>query len=122
MANEITASINIQLNNAGLIRDEMQPGKIVVDQATAKKWEATPTVGTTESSAAIVGITTPGLCYIRCLHATNTCEVGTTTGDYPIKLDGQGLPAIIPLNATKTTLYLKASGASTDVEIKVWAK
>ena len=121
MSGEIVASLSVQLRN-GLIIDEMKPAKITVDQTTAKRWEAIPTVGTSESTAVIVGITTPGLCYIRCLHATNYCEVGTTTGDYPIKLDGQGLPAIIPLNATKTTLYLKASGASTDVEIKVWAK
>lgn len=122
MANEITATLRVQLSNAGLA-DDFNPGRIQITQTGQILFSRVVSIATTETSVALTGITTPGVCVLRNLDATNYCEVGTTTTDYPIKLGtygGTGIPNIITLNAGKTTLYLKANTASTKVLIVVY--
>lgn len=122
MANEITANIRIQLSNAGLT-DDFNPGRIQIDQASNLLFSRVVSIATTETSVALTGISTPGVCILRNLDGTNYCEAGTTTTDYPIRLKpyaAGGLPNILTLNAGKTTLYLKANTAATRVLITVY--
>lgn len=122
MADEITANLRIQLSNAGLT-DDFNPGRIQITQTGQIIFSRVVSIATTETSVSLTGITTPGVCILRNLDGTNYCEVGTTTTDYPIKLKpygAGGLPNIITLNASKTTLYLKANTAATKVLITVY--
>lgn len=118
MADEITANLRIQLEN-GLLKADYYPGKLLITQTTKGKFESVRSIATTETSVSLTGITTPHVAIIWNLDDTNYCELGTTTTDYPCKLRPAGLPAIIPLNAGKTTLYLKAHTAATLVQIIV---
>lgn len=120
MANEITSSFSVQLIN-GFLRLDFKPSKIQTTQTTSGLFDSVRSIATTETSVALTGITTPKVAIIWNLDATNFCELGTTTADYSIKLfpTGTGLPNIITLNATKTTLYLKANTAATKVRIIV---
>ena len=95
--------------------------KIQTTQTTSGLFDSVRSIATTETSVSLTGITTPKVAIIWNLDATNFCELGTTTADYPIKLfpTGTGLPNIITLNAKKTTLYLKANTAATKVRIIV---
>jgi hypothetical protein len=122
MTNEITANLRIQLSNAGLT-DDFNPGKIQITQTGQIIFSRVVSIATTETSVALTGITTPGVCYLRNLDATNYVEAGTTTTDYPIKLRQygvSGIPNILTLNASKTTLYLKANTAACKVLITVY--
>ncbi len=118
MADEITTNLRIQLVN-GLLKAEFNPGKDLITQVASGKFESVRSIATTETSVTISGITTPHVCWVQNLDATNYCELGWTTTDYPAKLRPQGLPCIIPLNAGKTTFYLKANTAATKVLITV---
>ena len=118
MATEITANLRVQLSNGGL-KSDFNPGKLQLNQTAQGLFESVRSIATTETSVALTGITTPHVAVLWNLDATNFCEVGTTTTDYPIRLRPLGLPAIIPLNAGKTTLYLKADTAATKVQILV---
>ena len=119
MSGTITVSgLRVQLTN-GVLKSDFNPGRLTIDQTTAGKFERVVSIATSETSVALTGITTPGVAIIYNLDATNYCEVGTTTTDYPIKLRPSSLPAMIPLNAGKTTLYLKANTAATKVQIIV---
>ncbi len=119
MANEITANIRLQLANGDLGTD-FNPGRIQVNQTTQGMFDCVRSIATSETSVSLTGITTPGVAVVYNLDQTNYCEVGTTTTDYPIKLRANAVPAVIPLNSGKTTLYLKANTAATKVRIIVF--
>jgi hypothetical protein len=120
MADEIISKLRINLIN-GLLKLDFNPATITIDQATGVLFDSVRSIATTETSVALTGITTPKVAIIWNLDATNFCELGTTSTDYPIKLfpTTTGLPNILTLNATKTTLYLKANTAATRVRIIV---
>jgi hypothetical protein len=118
MANELGTTIALQLIN-GFLRLDFKPAKILTTQATAGLFDSVRSIATTETSIALTGITTPKVAVIWNLDATNYVEMGTTATDYPIKLfpTGTGIPNVITLNATKTTLYLKANTSACKVRI-----
>lgn len=118
MANEVTANIRIQLANGDLKMD-FNPGRIQVNQAAQGLFNSVRSIATTETTVSLTGITTPGTAIVYNLDQTNYCECGTTSADYPSKLRPNGVPAVIPLNTGKTTLYLKANTAATKVQIIV---
>lgn len=119
MSGTITVSgLRVQLTN-GLLKSDFNPGRLQITQTNSGKFERVVSIATSETSVTLTGITTPGVAIIYNLDATNYCEVGTTTADYGIKLRPSSLPAMIPLNAGKTTLYLKANNAATKVQIIV---
>ena len=120
MADEIKSTFAIQLIN-GVLRLDFKPAQIKTTQATAGMFDCVRSIATTETSIALTGITTPKVAIIWNLDATNYVELGTTTTDYPIKLfpTGSGIPNVITLNASKTTLYLKANTAACKVRIIV---
>lgn len=119
MANEVTANIRIKLSNADL-KTDFNPGQIQVNQAAQGLFDSVRSIATTETSVSLTGITTPGVAVLYNLDQTNYCEVGTTTTDYPIRLRPNAVPAVVPLNSGKTTLYLKANTAATKVRIIVF--
>lgn len=118
MANEITANIRVQLSNGTLIKD-FNPGRIQPNQTTKGAFDVVKSVATTETTVALSTITTPRVCVLYNLDATNYVEVGTTTTDYPIRLYPASMPSVLELNTTKTTLYLKANTAACLVQIMV---
>lgn len=122
MTNEISIDVRVQLDNTGLKHD-FNPGRVRIDQSGQILFSRVVSIATSETSVALTGITTPGVCVLRNLDATNYCEAGTTTTDYPIKLKpygAGGIPNVLSLNAGKTTLYLKANTAATKVLITVF--
>lgn len=121
MADEITTTLKVNLVN-DILRFDFNSTKLMLDQTTQGIFDSVRSIATSETSVALTGITTPGIAIIWNLDATNFCEFGTTTADYPIKLRPKGIPNIIDLNASKTTLYLKADTAATLVRIVVLAQ
>ena len=122
MTNEISYDLRVQLANAGLKHD-FNPARVRINQTGQVLFSRVVSIATTETSVALTGITTPGVCVLYNLDATNYCEAGTTSADYPIKLGrygAGGIPNAISLNAGKTTLYLKANTAATKVLITVF--
>lgn len=122
MANEITANLRLILDNSGL-EDDFNPGKIQINQTGQLVFKRVVSIATTETTVSLTGLTTPKVCYLYNLDGTNYCEWGTTTADYPLRLypyGNGGIPNILTLNTTKTTLYLKANTAATRVLICVY--
>jgi hypothetical protein len=120
MANEITTSISLVLRN-GFLRSDFKPAKILTTQTTGAIFDVSPTIATTETTVTITGLTTPKICILQNLNATNYCEVGFATTVYPMRLfpTGTGLPNIITLNTGTTVLYMKANTASVKVRVMV---
>ena len=126
MAGEITITPNITLRNSRL-RHQYSPGKIVIDQSTARVYSQVYTIGTSEESITSWGdIETPGVMQLLNLDATNYVEWGPATGSYIGHLtanDGSsttGLPWAIWYGHSTTDLYLKADTAACDVLVTVY--
>jgi len=66
----------------------------------------------------ITGGNGPGYAYFENLDDTNYVEIGTATTVYWMKLDAES-KAILPLNSTVTSVFLKANTAAVDVRIKI---
>ena len=118
MADEVTLNLRMQLANGSLAVD-FNPGRLTSDQTTQGYFDGVRSIAMSETSVALSGITTPRQCVLYNLDATNYVEVGTTTADYPIRLEAGGLPNFLTLNDSKTTLYLKANTAACNVRILV---
>jgi hypothetical protein len=84
MANEISLSFQILLNN-GSLTDNHSSGSIAVDQATAKMVRGVQTVGTSEAALGLGEVATPGICVFVNLDDTNFVEIGVT-GSMFVKL------------------------------------
>jgi len=120
MANEITTSMSIVLRN-GFLRDDFKPDKIQITQTTGAIFEVSPSIATSETTITITGLTTPKICILQNLNATNYCEYGFTTGDTKLRLfpTGTGIPNVLTLNTGTTQIFLKANTAAVRVLIKV---
>lgn len=122
MANEISTSISVQLIN-GLLRLDFKPAKIQTTQIAAGLFNAVRTIATTETAVALTGLTTPKVAIIWNLDPTNYVQLAFATARFGegCKLfpTGTGLPNILTLEPTVTTLYLKANTAACKVQIIV---
>jgi hypothetical protein len=103
------------------LRSDFKPAKILTTQTTGAIFDVSPTIATTETTVTITGLTTPKICILQNLNATNYCEVGFATTVYPMRLfpTGTGLPNIITLNTGTTVLYMKANTAAVKVRVMV---
>ena len=116
MANEITYRLTLTLAN-GVLADTFAPGKLQIDQATARKYSEVKNVGTSEESVTAFGdISNNGVMYLYNLDATNYVSVGFSTGVYGIRLKPGGIPAVFNGEPT-ADLYLLANTAACDVLI-----
>lgn len=88
-------------------------------QSAKRHNEKIQTIGTSEESFSVTDISTNGFLMMTNLDPTNYVEWGTTSGDYPGKMNA-GEPALLRLNTGKT-LYLKANTAACDVRICLYA-
>ena len=90
MADEIKFKPTLTLVN-GLLKDEVSPGQIKVDQTNARLYKRVHTIGTTEESITAYGdVATPGLTVLYNLDACDganpipafaaRCELGFLTG------------------------------------------
>jgi len=120
MANEITTSMSIVLRN-GFLRSDFKPAKILTTQATGASFDVVASIATSETTVTITGLTTPKICVLQNLNATNYCEYGFTTGDTKLKLfsTGTGIPNVLTLNAGTTQIFLKANTAAVKVRVIV---
>jgi hypothetical protein len=120
MANEITTSMSIVLRN-GFLRSDFKPAKILTTQATGASFDVVASIATSETTVTISGLTTPKICVLQNLNATNYCEYGFTTGDTKLKLfpTGTGIPNVLTLNAGTTQIFLKANTAAVKVRVIV---
>jgi hypothetical protein len=122
MANEISTTISLQLIN-GLLRLDFKPAKIQTTQVAAGLFNAVRTIATTETTVALTGITTPKVAIIWNLDPTNYVQLAFATASFGegCKLfpTGTGVPNILTLEPTVTTLYLKANTSACKVQIIV---
>lgn len=118
MANEITFTHRLQLEN-GLLKEDLNPGRIQITQATKTIYKAVHTIGTTEESVTYAELTTPGIAYLYNLDATNYVQWGPATTVYAGRLKPAGIPAVFNLDNAVTTLYFKANTASCRVLVEV---
>lgn len=118
MADEITVVSRVKLIN-DVLKSDFNPGSLLLTQTTAGIFDSVRSITTTETSVTLTGITTPRVCVLYNLDATNYVEAGTTTADYPFKLRPASMASVFELNAGKTTLYLKANTATCKVRIIV---
>jgi len=120
MANEITTNLRVQLANGSLLSD-FNPGRIQINQTGQGKFESVRLIATSETSVALTGITTPCVAIFYNLDATNYVEYDTVTAptEYLGKLFPSGIPNILTLNTTRTTIYFKANTAACNVQIVV---
>lgn len=111
MANEISYSMQMSLNNGGL-SDSFSSGSRSADQATALLIRNVQTIGTSEEALALGDIVTPGFAMFKNLDDTNFVEIGTT-GFVPfVKLE-PGQMCILPLATTAP--YARADTAAVDL-------
>jgi len=75
MANEITITLQMLLNNGG-VTDNHSSGSIAIDQTSAKMIRNVQTIGTTEEALVLGDVVTPGYCVVINLDVTNFVELG----------------------------------------------
>jgi len=124
MANEISITLGISRKNASGVTVHSLPTRTrTLDQTTKRSVAITKAVGTSEESIdfSTLDIATNGQLLLINRDATNYVEWGTTTTDYPGKIEAGGYAGPFQLNAGKT-LYLKANTASCDVDIIMYAR
>lgn len=110
MANEITVSARLKVNN-GSLSFERNISSLSIDQAAVGG--PTPgyvTIGTTEESIAFGELGTAGWLFMQNLDTTNYVEWGFATTVYGGRLEAAE-PALFRLNPS-STLYLKANTAA----------
>lgn len=116
MADEITHRLTLTLSN-GVLGDSFTPGKLEIDQTTARIYKEVKNVGTSEESVTSFGdITNNGVMYLYNLDSTNFVQVGFSTGVYGIRLKPASIPAVF-FGEPTADLYLKADTAACDVLI-----
>lgn len=121
MADEITLNQRLQLANGDLL-DDNNPGRIQITQTTQTLYKAVISIGTTEETVTYAELTTPGICYMKNLDATNYVQWGVATTVYTGRLLASDAPACFRLDNAATTLYLKANTAACKVLITVYDK
>ena len=119
MANEITLSQRLSLDNLELL-DDNNPGRIQITQTAAGMFKVVLSIGTTEESVTFTDISTPGICYLKNLDTTNYVQWGPATTVYQGRLKAADIPACFRLDNGATTLYLKANTAACKVLITVY--
>lgn len=119
MANEITLTQRLQLANGELL-DDNNPGRLQITQSAIGMFKQVLSIGTTEESVTFTDISTPGICYIKNLDATNYVQWGPATTVYQGRLKASDAPACFRLDNGATTLYLKANTAACKVLITVY--
>ena len=114
MANEISVSASIEVNN-GNFRISFSSGAVRVDQTTATGGNpGVVEIGTSEETVSF-GDVTPGLVWMRNLDATNFVTWGNTTGNLAQKLAPGGVPTLVEINSG--SLIMQADTAACNVQI-----
>ena len=117
MANEISVSCELKLNNDLLI-DSRRASAIRSDQTTQASTGGIQTIATTAEAITYGDVTTPRQCYLRNLDDTNFVEVGIDVADtfYPLaKLYPSADPMLFTI-ADSVVLYAKADTASVTID------
>ena len=118
MAGTIAVTSKMVIVN-GNLSVPLDAGRVTITQVTGRLFDVVRAITTTEVSVALTGITTPRVCRIYNLDATNYVEWGTATTVHPFRLYPASCPHTFELNTTTTTLYLKANTATCNVWITV---
>lgn len=128
MADEITLTCNLRLNNSGF-KDSFNPGLVQIDQAAQGVWTNIVNIGTTEEDVTLAELTTEGICIMQNLDSTNYVEWGKKDGTGNMQAIGRlkpkpsasepAFPAIFNFNPG-ATLRMKADTAACEVRITVY--
>ncbi len=112
MANEITVQFSMSRADAVVTTNthNIPLKSLTITQSQKTHCDVMATIDTTEETVAFTDVLVNGCLFLHNLDATNYVEIGTTTGDYPIKLKA-GEFAFIRLNTGKT-LYARANTAA----------
>jgi hypothetical protein len=109
MANELNLNLVFSVSNSGLAMSQQVGAQY--NQSTAATSASVATVGTTESTISLAGITTPGFLYLKNMDSTSYVDVGRASGSYFVRVK-PGEVALFRLQPAVITLYVIASGAS----------
>lgn len=109
MANEITIQFSMSRTDAVVTTNthNIPLKSLSITQSQKTHCGVMATIGTTEETVVFTDMLVNGCLFLHNMDVTNYVEIGTTTGDYPIKLKA-GEFAFIRLNVGKT-LYAKAN-------------
>lgn len=126
MSNEITATLNVSLNNLGLTDQGPNAGQILVNQTNQLLFKRVINLvaGTdTSISALIAGITTYGIAYFYNLDPTNYVQYGPDNAGAIVvlgRLRPKGdIPHVMRLDPA-TTLRMKANTGNCSVLVCVY--
>lgn len=111
-------SLTVNLNDLTLSRSILKTKAITTSGPNEDYRVLTITSGAEVTFTIDTDIGDAGLCVIVNQDASNFLKVGFATGDYPIKILA-GCPAVIPLAAATSALYLRADTADLTAEIYV---
>lgn len=121
MANEITLSASVRYApDTFSAREIFAERNKQFDQTTKRRLGDTRNVGTSEETITLDAndITTPGLLMLYNADATNYVQIGFATGVYPLRLAADQF-AVMWLDGSVTTLYVKANTAAVDLDWQV---
>lgn len=113
MANEITASVRLQVNNGGF-RIDRRFSNVRADQnEIGGGGPGTVSVGTIEQSIDMTGY---GYVLVNNLDPDNFVRIGFSSGVYSVRSRAGGPPLLIELEPNQT-IYLVADTAESSVDI-----
>lgn len=113
MANQISISGNLQAVVTPAPGQTVSLSAVIA-VAGSTFVNSVQSVGTSESSPDLPGVSAPGYVYLKNLDTTNYVEVGAVTAEYAIKL----LPGDIALfRVDGTALFWKAHTTACEVQI-----
>lgn len=121
MANEITASTSLTLNNGSVSTGDSSSKTI--SQTTPRFMAGVQNIGTTQEQISLISdISTPGLASFKNMDATNYVEIGVVVSGtfYPLVKLKPGDPAAQFRLATGT-FYARANTAAVDLQYTILA-
>ena len=117
MANEITITAIMKLENGHLSISEVASSKKFDQSALGGGLPGFATIGTTEETITTTDISTLGWMWMKNLDTGNYVEWGFSTGVYGGRVEA-GEPALLRLNPG-ATIYMKADTAAVDMRIVI---
>lgn len=119
MANEISATVNVQVSN-GNFRSSFAPGTVQITQSAIGGHMPIVTVGTSEEVIGFGDITTLGLAALRNLDATNYVRVGPESGGAMVPML-RIKPGEVQFLRLEPGITVRAQANTAAVKLHVWA-
>jgi len=118
MANEISITARLDVENGNYKPGPLSFANVADDQAAQGAAGDVQEIGTTEETLVSTGLTNKGWLIMRNLDDTNYVEWGFSTGVYGGKLDPGGSGIALFKTGTGTTIYMKANTGACKVQFR----